>query len=40
LYLREELVKGYIWGIALYGSETWILWKIVQKYFESSEIWG
>ena len=25
LELRKKLVKSYIWGIALYGAETWTL---------------
>jgi hypothetical protein len=28
-YLRKELVKCYIWIIALYGAETWTVWKIL-----------
>ena len=26
--LRKELVKCYIWSIALYGAETWALRKV------------
>jgi putative lipoic acid-binding regulatory protein len=32
LYLSKKLVKCYIWSIALYGAETWILRKVDQKY--------
>ena len=32
-------MKCYIWSIALYGAETWILRKVDQKYLESFEIW-
>jgi hypothetical protein len=32
LSLREELVKCYIWKIALYGAETWTLRKVDQKH--------
>jgi hypothetical protein len=39
LSLRKKLVKCYIWSIALYGAETWTLWKVDQKYLESFEIW-
>jgi hypothetical protein len=39
LNLRKKLVKCYIWSIALYGAETWRLWKIDQTYLESFEIW-
>ena len=28
LNLRKKLVKWYIWSIALYGAETWTLWKV------------
>ena len=33
--LKKKLVKCYIWGIVLYGDETWIQWKVAQKYPES-----
>jgi hypothetical protein len=33
------IVKCYIWSIALYGAETWRLWKVHQKYLESFEMW-
>jgi hypothetical protein len=39
LNLRKKLVKCYIWSIALYGAEMWILQKIDQKYLESFETW-
>jgi hypothetical protein len=41
LYLeqKKELVKCYVWNIALCGSETWILRKLDQKYVESFEMW-
>jgi hypothetical protein len=39
LNLRKKLVKCYIWSIALYGSETWTLRKVDQKYLESFEMW-
>ena len=32
-------MKCYIWGIALYGAETWTLRKSDQKYLESFEMW-
>ncbi|PNF41593.1 hypothetical protein B7P43_G11848, partial [Cryptotermes secundus] len=37
LNLRKKLVKCYIWSIALYGAETWILRAIDQKHLEISE---
>jgi hypothetical protein len=39
LNLRKKLVKCYIWSIALYGAETWILRKVDQKCLESFEMW-
>jgi hypothetical protein len=39
LNLRKKLVKCYIWGIALYGAETWTLREVDQKYVESFERW-
>jgi hypothetical protein len=32
--LRKKLVKCYIWSIALYGAETWTLWKVDQKHLQ------
>jgi hypothetical protein len=31
LNLRKKLVKCYIWGIALYGAETWTLGKYIRS---------
>jgi hypothetical protein len=39
LNLRKKLTKCYIWSIALYGAETWTIWKTDQKYLESFEMW-
>jgi len=39
LELRKNLVKCYIWSIALYGTETWTLRAVGQKYLESFEMW-
>jgi hypothetical protein len=39
LKLRKKLVKCYIWGMALYGAETWTLRAADQKYLESFETW-
>jgi hypothetical protein len=35
LELRIKLVKCYIWGIDLYGAETWTLRAVDQKHVES-----
>jgi hypothetical protein len=35
--LKEE--TGKIWRLALYGAETWTLWKVDQKYLEHFEMW-
>jgi len=39
LELRKKLVKCYVWSIALYGAETWMLWAVDQKHLESFEMW-
>ena len=39
LELRKNLVKCYIWIIALYGAETWKLRAVEQKHLESFEMW-
>jgi len=39
LKLRKKLVKCYIWSIALYGVETWMLRAVDQKHLESFEMW-
>jgi hypothetical protein len=39
LNLRKELIKCYIWCMALYGAETWTLRVADQKYLESFEMW-
>jgi hypothetical protein len=38
IQLRKNLVRCYIWSIALYGSETWTARKLEQKYLESFEM--
>ena len=37
LKLRKKLV--YIWSIALYGAETWMLRAVDQKHLECFEMW-
>jgi hypothetical protein len=40
LNLRKKLVKCHIWRTALYGAETWPLWKVDQKkYLGSFKMW-
>jgi len=39
LELGKKLVKCYIWSIALYGAETWMLRAVDQKHLESFEMW-
>ena len=39
LKLKKKLVKCYIWSIALYGAETWMLRAVDQKQLESFEMW-
>jgi hypothetical protein len=35
--LRKKPVKYYVWNIGLYGTGTWTLLKVGQKYLESFE---
>ena len=37
--LRKELVRCYVWSIALYGSEIWTLRKLERNYSESFQLW-
>jgi hypothetical protein len=39
LEMRKKLVKCYIWSIAVYDAETWILLAVDQKHLESFEMW-
>jgi len=39
LELRKQLVKCYVWSIALYGAETWTLRAVDEKHLESFEMW-
>jgi len=32
-------VSYHIWGIAVYGAESWALRKVDQQYLESVEMW-
>ena len=38
LNLRKRLVSCYVWSIALYGAETWMLRATDQKHLESFEM--
>jgi hypothetical protein len=37
--LEKKLVRRYVWSIALYGSETWMLRKLERKCLDSFEMW-
>jgi hypothetical protein len=37
-YIRNELMKRYIWSTALHGIENWIPRKVDEKYLKSSEV--
>jgi len=39
LHLRKKLVKCYVWSMALYGAEIWMLRATDQKRLESFEMW-
>jgi len=38
LNLGKNLIKCYIWSVAVFGAETWTLGKADQKYLESFEM--
>jgi len=38
LNARKTRVEWYTGNITLCGAETWTLWKVDQKYLESSEM--
>jgi hypothetical protein len=40
LKMKTKLVKCYIWIIAFFGAESWILRKVDHKYLENVEMWG
>ena len=37
--LRKRLVKCFVWSVALYGAETWILRRNEQKWLKVFEMW-
>jgi len=39
LKVRKNLVKCYIWSIALFRAGTWVLCAVDQKHLESFEMW-
>jgi len=39
LTFKDNVIKCYNYSIALYGTETWALWKINEKYLESLKCW-
>jgi hypothetical protein len=39
LELRKNLVKCYVWSIALYGAETWTVRAVDQRHLQSFEMW-
>jgi hypothetical protein len=39
LELRKKLVKCYVWSIALYNAETWMIRGVDQKHLESFDMW-
>ena len=37
--LKKRLVMCFVWSVALYGAETWILRRNEQKQLEAFEMW-
>jgi hypothetical protein len=38
-HIRKQVVKCYIWNVAVGGAETWTLRKVCRTYRENTEIW-
>ena len=39
LDLRKRILKAYVWTVALYGAETWIIIKTTKQKLEAFEMW-
>jgi hypothetical protein len=39
LQKRRNLVKAYVWSIALYGIETWIIRHAERRRLEAFQVW-
>uniref|UniRef100_A0A2S2QAL0 Reverse transcriptase domain-containing protein n=1 Tax=Sipha flava TaxID=143950 RepID=A0A2S2QAL0_9HEMI len=39
LNTRKNLIKSFVWSIALYGAETWTILKAERKKIEAFEAW-
>ncbi|CAI6362900.1 unnamed protein product [Macrosiphum euphorbiae] len=39
LNTRKNLIKNFVWSIALYGTETWTILKAERKKIEAFETW-
>jgi len=37
--MKKKLIKSRIWSVALYGSETWTLWKNEERIIYAFETW-
>jgi len=37
--MKKKRIKSYIWGVALYGLETWTLGKNEERVVNAFEIW-
>lgn len=36
---KKRIIKSYVWSVALYGSETWIINKKERDLLEAFEMW-
>jgi len=36
---KKQLIKTYVWSVALYGSETWTISKKEKDMLEAFEMW-
>ena len=39
LEMKKKLIKSCIWGVALYGSETWTVGKNEERAINAFETW-
>jgi len=40
IHVRKRFVKVFVWSVALYGSETWVINKAEGRYLESFAMWN
>jgi hypothetical protein len=38
--MKKKLIKCFIWSVALYGSETWMVGKSEERVLNAFETWS